>query len=78
MENILEKLKELLVNINYDCDLVINEETRLIDIPMWDELDTVDLCMAIEDEFDIEINDEEYDYLDNIGNIIHLIESKIK
>lgn len=78
MENILEKIKELLVNINYDSDIVITEKTRLIDIPMWDELDTVDLCMAIEDEFDIEINDEEYDYLDTIGNIINLIESKIK
>ena len=74
--------KEVVVNIaqlvidviadSYICNVAsINYET-IIDL---DSLDTVELFMALEEEFDIEIPDEEAEKLQTVGDIIDYITS---
>ncbi|MCH9704648.1 MAG: acyl carrier protein [Proteobacteria bacterium] len=41
-----------------------------------DSLDTVELVMALEDEFDCEIPDEEAEKLKSVGEALEYIESK--
>ena len=55
-------------NVDYDTNLLIE----------FDELDIVELCMCIEDEFDIEFTDEEYDNINNVGKLVELIYKKNK
>lgn len=42
-----------------------------------DTLDEVEVLLAIEDEFDMAIADEDWESCKNIGDIINLIESNI-
>jgi acyl carrier protein len=39
----------------------------------WDSLDRIELSMDIEQEFDIEIPDEEVERLRTIGDAVHLV-----
>ena len=78
MESKLEIIKKLIKEQIYDETIDINEETNLIDLIGWDDLDTAELSVSIEDIFDIEFTDEEYDEINNIGKLIELIETKTK
>jgi acyl carrier protein len=42
-----------------------------------DSLDAVEVIMAIEDEFDIEIPDEDAEDFKNIGDIVKYVEDRI-
>ena len=52
-------------------------ETSLMKDLDADSLDAVEIIMALEDEFDIEIPDEEAEKFKNIGDIVSYIDSKI-
>jgi acyl carrier protein len=54
----------------------ITSEARFIDDLGADSLDMVDLVMAIEAEFDIEIPDEDTEKIVTVGNAVEYIESK--
>ncbi|MBQ3199965.1 MAG: acyl carrier protein [Firmicutes bacterium] len=43
-----------------------------------DSLDVVQMVMAIEEAFDIEIDDDDVDGLKTIGDLVEYIEEKIK
>ncbi len=59
MSNTLERVKKIVTSqIDVDESLV-NEEARFIEDLNLDSLDTVELVMAFEEEFDCEIPDSE-------------------
>ena len=73
---IFDKIKEIIVE-----QLGVNEEdvqleTRFIEDLDADSLDAVEVIMALEDEFDIEIPDEEAENFKTIGNIVEYIEAQ--
>ena len=43
-----------------------------------DSLDIIEIIMALEKEFDIELDDKEMDELDTIGDIVEYIKERIK
>ena len=43
-----------------------------------DSLDRYELTLELEDEFGIDIPDEEADHLNTVGEIVALVESKVK
>ncbi len=49
-------------------------ETSIMDDLDADSLDAVEVMMALEDEFDIEIPDEDAEKFKNIGDIVRYIE----
>jgi len=53
---------------------VVVAESSLKDDLSLDSLDCIELTMAVEDEFDIEIADEEADKLETIQHIVDLVE----
>ena len=71
-----EQLRDLIVE-----NLGVNEEevtleAKLIDDLGADSLDAVELSMAIEEEFEVEIEDEEFQQLLTVGDILAAIEAK--
>lgn len=56
----------------------ITAETSLQDDLGADSLDAVEIIMALEDEFDIEISDEEAQTFNNIGEIAKYIDGQLE
>ncbi|MCT4566344.1 MAG: acyl carrier protein [Maledivibacter sp.] len=73
-----EKIKAIIIDqLGLDEDTTITMETSLIGDLEADSLDAVEVIMAIEDEFDIEIPDEDAEDFKNIGNIVKYVEERI-
>ncbi|MCC5910710.1 MAG: acyl carrier protein [Clostridiaceae bacterium] len=69
-----EKIKEVIVEQLGLSDIdSITLETSLTNDLNADSLDAVEVIMAIEDEFDVEIPDEEAEGFKNIGDIVEYI-----
>lgn len=73
---LLEKIKEIIAEqLGVDDVDSITPKTSLIKDLEADSLDAVEIIMAIEDEFDIEIPDEEAEGFKNIGDIVEYVEA---
>ena len=71
-----ERVKELIIEeLVLDEDMEITEKTSLMDDLEADSLDAVEIIMALEDEFDLEIPDEAAEEFKNIGDIVKYIEA---
>ncbi len=74
---VYEKFKQILAE-QLDADVEsITPETDIADDLGADSLDVVEMLMAIEDEFDIEIPDEEIENLKTVGNVVDYIQQYI-
>ena len=74
---VFEKVKGLFVE-----DLGIDESKVTMDAKLEDDLEIdslgiVEVVMAFEDEFDIEIDDEELADVSTVGQAVNLLHSKI-
>lgn len=71
---VLEKVKAILCN-QFDVEEdTITTDTRLEDDLGADSLDVVDLLMSLEDEFDVEIQDEDIEKIQTVGDLVSYIE----
>lgn len=74
----LDKVKKLLAEqLNIDEEK-ITEESKVIDDLGADSLDVVEMLMTLEDEFNVSVSDEESVSLKTVGDIVKLIDSKMK
>ena len=72
---VLEKVKAILAE-QFDVEeSKITEETDLQEDLGADSLDVVDLLMSIEDEFEVEVPDEEIENLKTVGALVSYIEA---
>ena len=75
MNNTFETVKTtILENLGVDEE-ELTLETNLVEDLGIDSLDMVELAMALEDELDIEIEDEEMEGLITIKDIVEYIEN---
>ena len=74
--DISDRVKELVVEqLGVDAEEV-TEEASFVDDLGADSLDIVELVMAFEEEFDLEIPDEDAEKIQTVGNAIEYIKSK--
>ena len=72
---VFDKVREILCEqLDYDEDKVTMESSIVDDLGA-DSLDVVDLVMSLEEEFDIEIPDEEIENIKLVGDLVKYIES---
>ena len=70
-----EKLQKIIAEVlNIDTDKITMESTFVDDLGA-DSLDVVDLLMSIEDEFEIEVPDEEIENIKTVGDLVKYIEA---
>jgi acyl carrier protein len=68
------KIKEIIKNVNH-VEQEFDASTQLKDLKM-DSLDIVQVIIAMEQEFDIEISDEDVQKFHTFGDVISYVESK--
>lgn len=72
---VLEKVKAILSE-QFDVEEdTITVDTLIADDLGADSLDVVDVLMSLEDEFDIEIPDDEIENIKSVGELVAYIES---
>ncbi|MBD3271781.1 MAG: acyl carrier protein [Elusimicrobia bacterium] len=75
MADVESKVKEIIVEqLGVDAKEVTNQASFVNDLGA-DSLDTVELVMALEEEFNIEIPDEEAEKIQTVGQAIDYIKA---
>jgi len=76
-ESLLVKVSELLGEIVENDNLKLNADTKADDVKDWDSTNHVRLLVAIESEFAIRFETSEIGGLENVGQLIDLVQSKL-
>ena len=77
MSEIAERVKKIVVeNLGVDASRVVENANFINDLDS-DSLDTVELVMAFEEEFNIEIPDDVAETILTVGDAISLIEKSV-
>ncbi len=72
---ILEKVKEVIVDQLGVEEEIIKTDTSFIDDLGADSLDIVELIMSLEEEFDIQIPDNEAEKISTVGDVVEYIKN---
>ncbi|MBK7977478.1 MAG: acyl carrier protein [Deltaproteobacteria bacterium] len=76
-DEIMAKVKEIIVEqLGVNEDEVVPEASLLEDLGA-DSLDIVELVMAFEEEFDMEISDEEAEKIHTVGEAVKYIQDHL-
>ena len=76
MSDIAERVKKIVVeHLGVDADKVTDNASFIDDLGA-DSLDTVELVMAFEEEFDIEIPDDAAEHIQTVGDAVKFITEK--
>ncbi len=71
--NITQTVCDIVKNeLRLDDNTILNEDTLLDELGA-DSLDAVEIVMALEDEFSIEISDEDVERVRSIGDMVKII-----
>lgn len=75
---VFEKVRALIAEqFSIDNEDEITMQTSFVDDLSADSLDVVELIMALEEEFDIQIGDEEVENIKTVGDIVNYISEKV-
>ena len=76
--NVEEKVRGIIVEqLGVDAEEVVATASFVDDLGA-DSLDTVELVMALEEEFHLEISDEDAEKIATVGDAVKYIESHLK
>ena len=76
-EEIFEKVKKIIVEQLGVAETSITMEASFIDDLGADSLDIVELIMALEEEFDIEIPDSDAEKVVSVGDVVDYIKDHV-
>jgi len=72
-----ERVKNLVISqLGVDAEKVTTDSSFIDDLGA-DSLDTVELVMAFEEEFDMEISDDEAQKLRTVGDVVTYLKDKV-
>ena len=76
-EEVFDKVKEIIVEQLGVAESSVTEEASFIDDLGADSLDIVELIMALEEEFDIEIPDADAEKVVTVGDVVDYIKENV-
>lgn len=75
---VFEKVKAIVAReLNVD-EASLTMETNFVEDLGADSLDAVEIIMAVEDEFGVEVGDDDAQGIRSIGDIVKLLEEHVK
>ena len=78
MEGVFEKIRDVIAEqLGVEDVEIITMDTTFIDDLGADSLDIVELIMALEEEFDIEIPEAEAEKISTVGDVVEYIKSNV-
>ncbi|HEY8529918.1 MAG: acyl carrier protein [Paenibacillaceae bacterium ZCTH02-B3] len=76
MSDVFERVKRIIVERLGVEESEVTPEASFKDDLGADSLDVVELVMELEDEFDLEISDEDAEKITTVGEVVQYIESR--
>ena len=76
-EEVFDKVKEIIVEQLGVAENAVTQEASFIDDLGADSLDIVELIMALEEEFDIEIPDADAEKVVTVGDVLDYIKDNV-
>lgn len=76
-EEVMKKVTEIFRDVFDDDTLVIKDSTNSADIEDWDSLEHIALIVSMEKEFNLKFDLQEVNKLENVGEMVDLIISKL-
>ena len=76
-DEIYAKLNKVFQTVFDDENIIVNDKTTSNDIIDWDSLEHINLVVAVEQEFGIKFSMLEVTNMDNVGDMVDIIISKI-
>lgn len=76
-EEIFDKVKEIIIEQLGVSESAITTEASFIDDLGADSLDIVELIMALEEEFDLEIPDTDAEKVVTVGDVVEYIKDNV-
>jgi acyl carrier protein len=76
-EEVFDKVKEIIVEQLGVAENAVTQEASFIDDLGADSLDIVELIMALEEEFDIEIPDADAEKVVTVGDVVDYIKDNV-
>ena len=78
MSSVEERVKKIVVEQLGVNESEVNNDSSFVDDLGADSLDTVELVMALEEEFDCEISDEEAEKITTVKQAVDYIKARTK
>lgn len=77
-EEIFDEVRKIFWNVFDDDSLVIADATNADDIEDWDSFEHINLVVAMEKKFQLKFDLKEVGALKNVGEMVDLIEKRLK
>ena len=77
-DKIYEQLNEVFRDVFDDEQITVNAQTTADDIEDWDSLEHINLVVAVEESFSIKFTMAEVTGFANVGEMVQVIEARIK
>ena len=77
-DEIYSELTAIFREVFDDDDLTIADSTTPADIANWNSLQHINLIMAVESDFGVKFRSSEMEKMTNVGDIIDLLEKKVR
>ena len=78
MDNIFERVRDIIIEqLGIEDESSVTMTTTFIDDLGADSLDVVELIMALEEEFDMEIPEVEAEKIVSVGDVVEYIKSVV-
>lgn len=75
---VFEKVKKIIAEQLSLNEEEINMDSSFLDDLGADSLDVVEIIMALEEEFDIEISDEDAEKATTVGDVVNYIKKRVE
>lgn len=75
---IFEKLKELIVDQLGDSSMEITMDTSFEEDLGADSLDLIELLMVLDDEFGVDVPEEDAEKIKTVGDVVNYLQNKLE
>lgn len=76
--DIVEKLTEIFRKVFNDSNLIVSEEMTANDVERWDSLTHMLMITEVEKKFDVKFKLKDLNKMKNVGNLIEILEERVK